>query len=151
MPVDTNLDVLSLVEERLRTQPEIRTSELQALAAERDPAIADLPARQFHGRYRLRALRLIKRSGEGQSGTNTQRSRRTATTKAARSLARNNDGPKQAPRDSPPSLTKEQVRSTLLAFARELTKAESRSEIVAAVGRIDYYAEQLLNPSSPRA
>lgn len=53
MAADRNEDVMEMVEEELRKDPETSNQELREKAEEIDSDIADLSARQFNARYPL--------------------------------------------------------------------------------------------------
>ena len=99
--------------------PKVKNRELYKRAMEIAPqAVKNLSLRQFHATYRLPASR--------------ERAIRNGTIK---------------PRKTKPRTTlsgANRVRSILLDFAEELSKAESRSELVKVIGGVDKWVARVV-------
>lgn len=65
--VDRNADVMEMVEEKLRENPDISNKDLKLKAEEIDDGIEELSARQFNARYPLQVKR--KQSAESNGST----------------------------------------------------------------------------------
>ncbi len=68
MATDRNPQVMEMVEEELREDPEISNSELKERAEEIDEEIGSLSARQFNARYPLQVKRKLADDRRGASG-----------------------------------------------------------------------------------
>lgn len=120
MPVDRNEDVMEMVEEELRENPDISNDKLIEKAKEIEPDIAALSARQFNARYPLQVKRQLK--AEQQAEPERAQEETKADDEALRSAA----------------------REVLLAFARAVAEAEHRVEIINVLASVDEYVDRVV-------
>ena len=137
----TNEKVMEFVESELETNPDISVTDLQARAAEVDPAIADLTARQFNARYPLQVKRRKARKSEKASGGKASRRSSASTRKSGRASTR-----RRARKASAPAAddARAAVRGVVLRFASDLASAEERKELVDVLSRVDGYVDDIL-------
>lgn len=153
---DRNEQVLARVREELSRNPDLGTKELFRRAQEVDASIAELTQQQFQGRYVLPVTReraAARRDAETGSQPSTRASkRRTAppqrrSTRAERPETSRTTAQPGAESDAVPEgglASRAAIRGVFLQFAREFAEAESRSEIVQVLSRVDDYVEQIV-------
>ena len=146
---DRNARVQDLVREQLQKNPEASTRELQAAAQGIDAAIGELSLRQFNAGYVLP----LKRKGGG--------GKRQAKAKPAGGQRRGRPArqAQQPAREAAPTPSRragrtaavggggndrDRVRTVLVQFARDISEAESRGALVAIVGDVDRYVDQIV-------
>ena len=157
-----NAEVQSKVQETLEGTPGVTVRELYEMAQSMDPSLSELSLRQFNGSYVLPLKRARARaegtpkSGRSRRGKRAEkaggrgRGRKTAQGQEA-TAAEPSPPRRRSPRaqqGSEPAAAqgagKEEVRGVLLEFARDLTAAESALEIIEVMGKLDGYAERIL-------
>jgi len=155
--------VQARLREVLDERPDASTDELQDEARQVDPSLGSLSRRQFNAGYVLpvkrerapadrpkpaRAARGTKKKGArrgkkappaaaapaSEQGTRRRRGSRAAAAEATAAPA--TGGSAGGERD--------RVREVLLRFARDLTAAESRSQIIDVLAALDSYADDVL-------
>ena len=153
---DRNEQVLARVREELSRNPDLGTKELFRRAQEVDASIAELTQQQFQGRYVLPVTReraAARRDTEAGSQPSARASkRRTASpqrrsTRAERPETSRTTAKPGAESDAVPEgrlASRVAIRGVFLQFAREFAEAESRSEIVQVLSRVDDYVEQIV-------
>lgn len=135
-----NEEVFQRMRRELEQSPAPGSRELYALAQELDPSIAQDSMRQFHARYVLPIMREQARERGGATPRRT-RVRRTREPERAPAARRS---PRSAPAPSAPARQdRDQIRAVLLEFARDFADADSRTEIVGVLSRIDEYVEKI--------
>jgi hypothetical protein len=117
-----NKKVMSMVEEELRQDPGIATSELFDKALEIDKSIGDLSPRQFNALYPLQVKRRLAPRRPRGTGT---RGRRRAADRAA-------------------------VRNALLHFAMDIAAAEDTADVIEVIGNVDEYVEKVIAAAGAR-
>jgi hypothetical protein len=117
-----NKKVMSMVEEELRQDPSIATSELFEKALEIDKSIGDLSPRQFNALYPLQVKRRL--APRRPRGTGTRGRRRTADRAA--------------------------VRNALLHFAMDIAAAEDTADVIEVIGNVDEYVEKVIAAAGAR-
>lgn len=148
----SNTEVLDFVRTTISEQPGIGTRDLYRMASEAYPSVAELTPQQFHGRYFLTAKRALAPRGEA---GRTPRPRKKST--RAKQTAPRKQGkrgaaaaaPAEAERQRPggAAASREQVRAVFLQFARDFAGAESRSDIVRVMSKVDDYVDQVVGHS----
>jgi hypothetical protein len=148
--------VQAKLRELLNERPGLSTDELQAAALEIDPALATLSRRQFNAGF---VLPLKRRGGVPKAAKPARSTRRRgkgrlrkprATASSAAAPAANTPPARRGRRPATTTASptggndRERVREVLLRFARDLTRAESRTEIIDVLGSLDVYADDVL-------
>lgn len=118
MAVDRNEDVMEMVEEKLREDPEASNEELRRKAEKIDSDIAELSARQFNAWYPLQVKRQLKTGRKRGAEPEFEEKR-------LRSVA----------------------QETLLDFASAVAGAEDRAEMIDVLARVDEYVDRVLEAS----
>lgn len=142
-------EVLEFVRSTLDEQPGVGTRELYRMAGERFPSVAELTPQQFHGRYFLTVKRERKPRGEEGATRSPRkkstRARKSASRKQTKRGARAATEPAAEPRpQSTAAPSREQVRAVFLQFARDFASAESRTDIVQVLSKVDDYVNQVV-------
>jgi hypothetical protein len=151
--------VQARVSEMLNEQPGASTDELQAAAMEVDPSLSTLSRRQFNAGYVLP----VKRTRAGSSPARTRGPARATKRRAARRGRKAQTAPQADQAETPTAPARrstraaagaassrpsgedrERVREVLLRFAADLTRAESRIEVIDFLGSVDSYADDIL-------
>lgn len=122
----TEEKVMGLVEDELKKNPKVSTSDLFDKAKKASSAIGKLTLRQFHARYPLQVKR--RRS---QSTSKKPRRQRGGRQKAATT-----------------SNGREAVRQTLLAFASDMAAAEERKDLVKVLADVDKYVDRVMKAAA---
>ncbi len=119
-------EVMEFVRRELEANPDIETSALFEKAKAFDAGVKQLSLRQFNATFplQIKRRRTLDR-GEGR--------RRSARQGGARSRSR-----------AASHRRHEAMRDVLLQFARDLTAAEGRKELVELLGRVDDYVDRAL-------
>jgi hypothetical protein len=149
--------VQARLREVLDERPGASTDELQEEARQVDPSLGSLSRRQFNAGYVLpvkrerapadrpkppRAPRGSKRKGarrgkKAQAAAAPEQGTRRRRGAAAADVPANGGS-------SPTGGERERVREVLLRFARDLTAAESRYQIIDVLASLDSYADEVL-------
>ncbi|MBA4159694.1 MAG: hypothetical protein H0X65_19790 [Gemmatimonadetes bacterium] len=145
---ERNQQVLDFVRQELEKEPNLPSRPLYDQAQEIDPSIGNLSPNQFQGSYflpikRERSARAKKAGEAPASGAKRKKSstpqRRTGA--APESAAAPESRAQQA---GERALDPRQVRNVFLQFARDFAVAESRSEIVEMLSKVDDYVDQVV-------
>lgn len=115
--------VFAMIEEALRNDPDVSNSVLQQRAAEIDPSIAELSARSFNARFPLQVKRHL--AAEAEEEEEAKEEKQTAAS---------------APREE----LRTAVREALISFARKVTGAEHRGEVIDVVLKIEDYVDGVM-------
>lgn len=145
---DRNEKIYERVLQELEKNPELGSKELYGILRESDKAVAKDSLQQFHARYVLPAKRARKVGSEEKSGAEEQPARRIRRRrgKAARNgqaPAAADQAPKRTRRSRRQEPDRDRIRGLLLQFAQDLTDAESRSNLVQVLGRVDSYVDKI--------
>jgi hypothetical protein len=151
--------VQARLREVLDERPDASTDELQDEARQVDPSLGSLSRRQFNAGYvlpvkRERAPADRPKPPRAARGSKRRGARRGKKAQAAAAAApeegtRRRRGARAAAAAAPESGAatggeRERVREILLRFARDLTAAESRSQIIDVLAALDSYADDVL-------
>lgn len=136
-----NEAVLERVRQELSGNPAMGSRELYGMAQEMDASIGQDTLQQFHARYVLP----IKREQARARGTSTPRRTRPRRAKSAErsSTATATRPARSALSAQATSDDRDLIRGVLLEFARDFADAESRTEIVQVLSRIDEYVAKI--------
>jgi hypothetical protein len=116
-------EIMSMVRDELERDPDIENKALYAKAKKIDPAVDDLSLRQFHARYPLQVKRKMAQKRDG------GRKRRTS------GKARKSGGG---------GVDREAVRSVLLRFARDVSAAEGKADMIDVLSSVDDYVDDVV-------
>lgn len=122
--------LMTFVEEEMKKDPGISTSDLFEKAKAAMAAARDLTVREFHARYPLQ----VKRRASLAAGGGKRRRRAPAR--------RSRKASKPAP------LARDAVRAAMLKFAMDLSAAEARKDLVKVLARVDEYVDEVLKAAS---
>jgi hypothetical protein len=166
---------MQLVEDELKIDPGMKSSELFEKAKAVFPGVDKLTLRQFHARYPLQIKRRIAMEGTGTSkkpsggtkrgkaraggrkaatekapSTAAKRATRKAAKKATKKAAtkRGRAASPAAAAVSAPSEGRDQVRQVLLRFAGDLSAADERKDVVKVLTGIDGYVNDVMQAVS---
>jgi hypothetical protein len=147
---DRNQKVYDRVRQELTKNSQLGSRELYGLAQDIDRSIGQDSLQQFHARYVLPFKReQSRRRKDGAAAAAPKRGRRPkakveepvarAATPAVRRgrRPRRNDGSER-----------DRVRGVLLEFARAFADAESRTQIVQVLSKIDQYVDRITKPAA---
>lgn len=128
----TNEKVMEMVRKELEANPDAENKDLYRKAEKLDKSIGDLSLRQFHARYPLQVKR--KRAAKKRSSKSKARKssgKRTSTKKRTRKTAKG-------------AVDRQAIRSTLLQFARDVSAADGKAEMIDLLGKVDDYVEDVV-------
>lgn len=118
---EINPEVMQMVEEELTKSPKINTRELKEKAEKIDKGIAKLSIRQFHATYPLQVMR----------------KRAPANPRRGPSARRRLRGRGEM------AIDRDAIRAILLDFGRAVAAAEEKADVVAVIGTVDNYVNQI--------
>lgn len=128
----TNEKVMEMVRKELEADPDAENKDLYRKAEKLDASIGDLSLRQFHARYPLQVKR--KRAAKKRSGKRTARKtggKRSARKKSTRKAAKG-------------AVDRQAIRTTLLQFARDVSAADGKAEMIDLLANVDDYVEDVV-------
>lgn len=151
---ERNEKVFERVRQELTKSPKLGSRELYGMAQEWDKSIAQDSLQQFHARYVLPIKReQSKARGDSKPRTRgpARRTRRTAVTEAAPTTAVAEEPAAPARRGlralrggaQNAESIRDRARAAILEFARDFANAETRSEIVKVMSRVDDYVDRI--------
>ncbi len=138
-----NEEVQERIRKELTENPDKGSSELYALAQEMDGEIGSQSVQQFHARYVLPIKREQSRARGGGAAKRTRRKRAAAGSKEGRTAGAG----RKAKRDeggNASAADRDRVRGVFHDFARDFAAAESRSDIVKVLSRVDQYVDRIV-------
>lgn len=118
--------IMDMVRQELSDDPDVENKDLYAKAKEIDSSVEDLSLRQFHARYPLQVKRKMAQKRRGSS-------KRTSSSGRRSSAAKKSD----ADRDV--------IRSTLLKFARDVSAADGKAEMIDILSSVDDYVNDVVH------
>jgi len=153
---ERNEQVLEWVRQELNRDPGLGSGRLFEMAREREPSLSDATLPQFHARYVLPVKRERAAAAGGgakggkrkgtRKGTRKQQAEAPAEAQVAAPRAKRNRGRKAASTgDEGP---RQRIRSVFLEFAREFAEADSRTQIVQVLSRVDEYVDRVMETQS---
>jgi hypothetical protein len=137
---EVNPQVMEMIRDELKKNPDVSNQDLFEKARSLDPAIGELSARQFNARYPLQVKRTMSpRKPAGRRGSTRPRGRAARDTGSAGGTAAKE---KPATPDA-----RDKVRRVLLELARDVAGAEGRGAVVDVVMGIDRYVDRVMKAS----
>lgn len=163
-----NEQVLELVRQEIAEQPDLGSKALYETARQAYPSLEEDGLKRFHALYVLTAKReraaANRESGKAppRAKRKSQRGRGKSEDKAAgdgkpkrrRAAAPGGntgagaDATTPALQDGASGVNRDHVRGVILQFARDFAAAESRSEIVDVLGKVDEYVDRVVRKGS---
>lgn len=128
---DVNDRVMDMVRKELKKNPDAENQELYEKAKKVDGSVDDLSLRQFHARYPLQIKRQLAQKKGGKKGGRKRKSR-----KKSRSGGRSGGSSSGADRDA--------IRGTLLQFAKDVSSAEGKAEMIDLLTSVDDYVDDVV-------
>lgn len=139
---ERNEKVFQRVRDELAKNPDTGSRDLYQIAKEVDGSLSGDSLQQFHARYVLP----IKREQSGSKGG--RRSRRAKGGKRGRAAAASAPAAQASGgrrrKSGGDDAARTRARSVLLDFARDFADAETRSDIVQVLSRVDDYVERIV-------
>ncbi len=135
--------VMEFVVRTLEADPGISNADLFAGAREIDASVADLTARQFHAKYPLQVKARLARNAAAKPEAPPEPEATPAEETVVEDV-RPAEGAADA--EAPPERTGDPVtvRRLLLDLAKELASAESKSEVIDVMARLDDYVAEIM-------
>lgn len=127
-------EVMKMVRKELEKDPDVENKDLFAKATKIDSSIEDLTLRQFHARYPLQ----VKRQKAQKSGGRKKKRKKKKSTKSSAS------GSRKGKRSGASTVDREKVRGTLLRFAKEVSAASGKAEMVDLISNVDEYVDEVV-------
>lgn len=133
---EVNDKVMEMVRDELKKNPDAENRELYEKATELDGSIDDLTLRQFHARYPLQVKRRLAQKRGGKKKEKKQKKQ-----KKAASTRSGGGGRKSASGDGP---DRDAIRGTLLQFAKDVSSAEGKAEMIDLLTSVDEYVDRVV-------
>jgi hypothetical protein len=167
---ERNEQVLERVRQQLNRQSDLGSRQLFEMAQEMDPSMAEMSLPQFHARYVLpikreqaaqrkgeeaprqprKAGRTSRRAEAAGQEEPTSREEPTKQRRRARQAAEPARAEAPVPQAAPAAeaqpaqqANRDQIRSVFLEFALEFSQAESKTEIVKVLSKLDRYIDRI--------
>lgn len=146
-----NEQVLDRVRQELNRKPDLGSRDLYEKLQDMDSSIKEGTLQQFHARYVLpikreraaqRAEAEAKPSKRGQPHAAEKRQPEPAEPRAAPQARRKVSAATETGAERP--VDREKVRAVFMQFAREFSEAESRTDIVQVLSKVDDYVERVV-------
>lgn len=123
--------IMEMVRQELSDDPDAENKDLYAKAKKIDPSVDDLSLRQFHARYPLQVKRKM-----AQSRRDRQKSR---------GAKKRTDGSGSGGSGGSGAVDRETIRSTLLRFARDVSAADGKAEMIDILSSVDDYVDDVVD------
>lgn len=123
--------IMEMVRQELSDDPDAENKDLYAKAKKIDPSVDDLSLRQFHARYPLQVKRKMAQSRRDRQKSRGTKSRTTGS----------GDGGT----GGSGSVDRETIRSTLLRFARDVSAADGKAEMIDVLSSVDDYVDDVVD------
>jgi hypothetical protein len=123
--------IMEMVRQELSDDPDAENKDLYAKAKKIDPSVDDLSLRQFHARYPLQVKRKMAQS---------RRDR-----KKSRGTKKPTGGGGSGGPDGADAAVRETIRSTLLRFARDVSAADGKAEMIDILSSVDDYVDDVVD------
>lgn len=131
---DVNEKVMEMVRKELKKNPDAENKELYEKATKVDDSIDDLTLRQFHARYPLQVKRQIAQKQGGKKGGRKK--------KKKKSRKKRGTSGKSGSASSGPD--RDAIRGTLLQFAKDVSSAEGKAEMIDLLTSVDEYVDEVV-------
>ena len=150
MMAERNQKVFDRVRQELTKNTNLGSRDLYEIAKKVDDSVNGETLQQFHARYVLPLRREQSGRTGGRSAGAVKKTRRGTRRKASEG-ARPVKQPRvsKALRSAQSAMQERQkARAVLLRFAQDFANAETKSEIIKVMGKLDDYVEQLVSNNS---
>lgn len=133
--------VYDRVRQELQKNPTLGSRDLYEQAQQLDQSISEDTLQQFHARYVLP----VKREQSGKKGGRTRGAKkgRKPKTVTARTASKGAGQRRNGKNGVHGGADRDQVRAVLMQFAQDFSAAETKSEIVGVMSRIDQYVDEI--------
>lgn len=121
-------DVMAMVRSELEKDPDAENRDLFEKAKGIDDSIGDLTLRQFHARYPLQ----VKRQKAQKAGGRKKKAKRS---RGGRKAAKGSGGS---------GVDRERIRRTLLDFAKEVSAASGKADMIDLITNVDRYVDEVV-------
>ena len=138
---ERNEKVYERVRAEMEKNPGLGSRELYEMAQQADKTIGQETLQQFHARYVLPVKREQAARAGGGKGRKGRRGRKAKTSGSATTRGAVKRG--GARKKAAAAGDRDQVRAVLLRFAQDFSGAETKSQIVKVMSRIDDYVDQI--------
>lgn len=129
--------IMEMVRKELEKDPGIENKELYAKASDIDESVEDLTLRQFHARYPLQVKRqMAQDSGGAKKKKKKKKSKKKGGTSRKTATSGGRGG-------GSGGVDRERIRSTLLRFARDVSAAEGKAEMIDLLSSVDDYVDDI--------
>ncbi len=140
---ERNEKIYERVLQELEKNPSLGSKELYAILRDADKAAGKDTLQQFHARYVLPAKKAVRKpESDGQPAPRARR-RRTKAARNGQAPAAVEQPARRGRRSRRQEPDRDRIRQLLLQFAQDLTDAESRSNLVQVLGRVDSYVDKI--------
>jgi len=133
--------VMEYVERRLEANPGISNADLFAGARKIDPSVGQLTGRQFHAKYPLQVKARLARAAAPEPKTPPEPKVATAEEPTAPDVSAAAGDSEAPPTGAGDPLA---VRRLLLDLSKELASAESKTEVIEVMARLDDYVAEIM-------
>lgn len=130
---ENTVSVQEMIDAELARLPSVALEDLRWLAHRIDPGLEEISDDEFRSRFL------------SSDGARRRRPRRKAGDGAARLRSRRRDACRNASGE-----LRDVVRQSLLAFAEEISAAETRRDLVRAIAGVERHVERIVRESSAR-
>jgi hypothetical protein len=129
--------IMEMVTEEIKRDENVSLPALMEKAQEIDPSVKELSSRQFNARYPLQ----VKRKLSGAKGGRKPGSRRKKKAQAQPQT----QAPRRRARRGAQATgeRREELRKVFFEFAREFADAETKTEIVGVLNKVESYSERV--------
>lgn len=124
---DRNEKVYKRIRQELMKTPDRGSSDLYEVAKGIDSAMGEQTLQQFHARY---VLPVKREQAKKRGGSRRTKPKTVAKKPVARRAAKT-------------AIDRDHVRGVLLQFAKDFSAAESKTDIVGVMSRVDEYVDQI--------
>lgn len=121
-------EVMAMVRSELEKDPDAENRDLFEKAKGIDDSIGDLTLRQFHARYPLQ----VKRQKAQKAGGRKKKAKRS---RGGRKAAKGSGGS---------GVDRERIRRTLLAFAKDVSAASGKADMIDLITNVDRYVDEVV-------
>ena len=128
--------IMEMVTEEIKRDANVSLPALMEKAQEIDPSVKDLTSRQFNARYPLQVKRKLSGAKGGRKPGSRRRTKK-ATTQAQAPRRRTRRGAQAT------GERREELRKVFFEFAREFADAETKTEIVGVLDKVESYSERV--------
>lgn len=126
---ETNEKVMKMVRDELKKNPDAENKDLYQKATNVDDSIGELSLRQFHARYPLQVKRQL---AQKKGGTRGKKKKKKSTRTRSKKRSRGSGADREA------------IRGTLLQFAKDVSSAGDKAEMIDLLTSVDEYVDDVV-------